>query len=382
MKKVTVLLLGVTGDLAKLKVLPAINDFARRNKDEFETHLIGYSRSKADLGETENSLKKGVSGGDLEVKSIKYIQDAYDNLEQYNQIFESMGEDCRIIIYLAVPPAVFMPFLKSVCPLKPQQISIVIEKPFGRDGEEAKELIDTASHCTLTNSIHFFDHYLFKQSTFLPPEIKSKLSGLGEVKSIKIRAKEELGVQGRAGYYDRTGAFEDMWQHLVSLTNVVADEIDLNLNWTEFKPEDTVIGQYDDYKKDVENPDSQTDSYFKVIGTLDDADFVAESGKRLDEKRTDITIDFASGDVIEWNIDLDRNIKLNGEVIHSWGETNEKISDHTVLLERIINSKLDRFVTNSRVLESWQSYEQIYPIKARTPVMPYKSRTYPPKFIS
>ncbi|NJK71713.1 MAG: hypothetical protein HC932_05770 [Thermales bacterium] len=142
MKRIKILLLGITGDLARIKVLPALSEFATLHQKDFEVHLIGYSRSKADEKEVENILNQNSKHDKHKIKTIEYIQDSYNNIDRFNQIIDGTSKQDKLIIYLAVPPVVFIPFLKSACPLDPSNLHIVIEKPFGRSIEElARSLI-------------------------------------------------------------------------------------------------------------------------------------------------------------------------------------------------------------------------------------------------
>ena len=134
------------------------------------------------------------------------------------------------VVYLALPPAVFGPAITAmnVAGL-PTGSHIVIEKPFGSDLASARELNELLHGFLPEDSVYRIDHFLHKQTVqnilglrfanrvFEPVWTRDHIEG------VEIVWDETLGLEGRAGYYDRTGALLDMVQnHLLQLLALVA----------------------------------------------------------------------------------------------------------------------------------------------------------------
>jgi glucose-6-phosphate 1-dehydrogenase len=368
----TIILLGITGDLARRKILPAISQLAAKTPQGIR--LIGYSRSLPNTIELENIVKK--DGGRVE---ISFIQGEYDDVNKLTELFGAYTTtNSKTIVYLAIPPHTFMPFLRSVCPLHPEQIDIIIEKPFGQNTQEAVELLHIASQCTLTKSIHFFDHYLFKSSTFLTDNHLSELKYFAQKipSKITVKALEDLGTSGRESYYDAVGATKDMWQHLKSLLHLYVDYFDVEIDWSLLTIHSKVIGQYNGYLP--ASTGSKTDTYFSINGELNGIEIVCESGKNLGFKDTFIEAEYLDGTILHWSIDPLHTIKLtkNGLMIGEITLDNSELLDHTRLFLNVMQGELGRFKTPSQILDTWKSYDKIIDINSAA-LVEYKAGVYP-----
>lgn len=352
----TIILLGITGDLASRKILPAISQLS--NKTHQPINLIGYSRSKPDEEKISSIIEQ--HGGEVE---ISFQQGNYDDSDKLASLFDKYtSEENNTIVYLAIPPKAFIPFLKNTCPLHPENIDIVIEKPFGVNKEQAEELIATAKSCSLTKSIHFFDHYMFKSSTYLSINQAKELTSLANIKpySLTVRAVEALGVNGRQGYYNTVGAFKDMWQHLQSLGNHYARTFGVDLDWNNLVVNSKTLGQYETYTKEL-GEDSDTDTYFKIEGTLDGVHVVFESGKQVGYKDTSITAVYENGTTLKWNVDPVRYLEVTSGLrkIHEIMFEDEHTLDHTRLFMNLLEGDVSRFIDYDQILTTWNAFEKI-----------------------
>ena len=169
------LLFGITGNLAKIKILPGLAEFASLNQDKVSVELIGYSRSKPNLDEIEKVLNSGLSKNSnldyLKAKhnltNITFEQGSYEDGKVLFENIAKLKTHERLVVYLAVPPSTFLKFLQNACPYGDQNVDFIIEKPFGRDPIEAAKLLNLVESCGLEQQVHFCDHYLFKNSTLL-----------------------------------------------------------------------------------------------------------------------------------------------------------------------------------------------------------------------
>jgi glucose-6-phosphate 1-dehydrogenase len=387
MKNIKILLMGITGDLAKRKVIPAIAQFAERNKSKFSTELIGFSRSEANPKEILDLLNGSSTNSQNHIGKISYIQDQYDNPEQLNNLFSQLNKDERLIIYLAVPPSVFVPFLQKACPLHHANIDIIIEKPFGQSLQEAQSIIDQAKSCVLTRRIHFFDHYAYKASSSINSETLSHFSSYmnGNIIRVSIKALERLSAEGRASYFDQTGTLKDMIQHIITIYMLAYSYFKLPLPDTKSITIDSLtLGQYDNYAEHTEKAQNTVDTYFNL--TLKEKKglvILAESGKSLGVKNTSISLLFENEVEIVWNLDPEKHISVvqKGKEILSFNLIDNNMLDHTRLFESLISDDFSRFVSHEQILETWKLYDLINDFKIENSIKPitYLTGVYPIK---
>jgi glucose-6-phosphate 1-dehydrogenase len=358
------LLVGITGDLSKRKILPGLAQFAELNKENVSVDLIGYSRSQPDSLEIEDILNKHTSDARHNVSSLKYVQGEYSDSTYFSQLIHSLKEGERLIVYIATPPVVFLQLLETFCPFNAYNLDIIIEKPFGQNLEEAHAIMKKIDSCRLNKNVHFCDHYLFKNAAYLPVDVLHALQDVKrkKVSKITVQALEELDAKGRGGYYDTNGAIKDMLPaHIYSLlglgmaTFTQTDTKDHN----NFTIKEVILGQYESYLADVEKDTSVTETYFK-IHCLNSIEIILESGKNLGQKRTAITINFEDGSELAWNIDPEKTLSYtnsNKQLVFDISK-NGKL-DHTNMFEDLLHGKSDRFFIAQNVLSGWEMYEKV-----------------------
>ena len=377
--------MGITGDLAKRKILPSVAQFAEINESKFNVELIGYSRSLANHIEIKQTLDQSSSNNNHKLKNLYFVEGQYDDAEKLDIIFSNLKITDRLIIYLAIPPAIFIPFLSKACPLNPANIDIIIEKPFGQSLEEAQEIILKSQSCTLTHRIQFFDHYAFKASSLIS---KSALAHTAEylthpINRIEIKALESVNARGREGYYKNIGALKDMFQHLVTMYQLAHTLFDLpRLRTENLVINDLKLGQYNHFKEDINDQNCTTDTYFKLSASISDQINISmESGKSLGTKSTSINLYCTDETKIIWNLDPDKHIcvtKNNLEVL-SFSLIDSNILDHTRMFTSIVADDYVRFVSHSEVYNAWNLYNKIIGYQAQNSIEPvvYESDLYP-----
>ncbi len=367
MKKITFLILGVTGDLSLRKLLPAIGQFSTLQPNT-AVHLIGYSRSAMDTSKATEQL------GNHALVSQKYLQGQYDDMGQFDEIFRSLEKDHRLIIYLALPPHVFMPFLTSACPLDPSNIDIILEKPFGHSLEEAQQIIQTSKSCNLTNNIHFFDHYGFKQGLLIPQTLVEEMNSIiqdSDPVQVELGAKEILGVDDRVGYYDSNGALKDMVQHLITLYNGVRNSLGLPfLISQEVTTSGLTIGQYNQYPIS----DSITETFFDAtisIPQLNTIRFI--SGKKLNEKKTYVRVQYENDLEILWTLDPTPTITITHKsVVKTINIAITPKLDHTNVFLAIVENSIEKFISHYNALEGWRIYDSVRQFADEKRILPIK----------
>lgn len=393
MQKWKFLLLGITGDLSKRFVLPSLAKFAELYKDSVCIDLIGYSRSKPDMAEIETILNGYTESSRHVLHSISDFQGEYEDESFLNRIIESLEPEERLVVYFATPPVLIAKLLNNFCIHSSKNIDILIEKPVGQNNKEAKVIFDLIEKCNLFNATHFIDHYLFKSSLYLTEEEKERLEPFKDkgVKSIKIQALEELDAKGRAGYYDQNGAIKDFLpSHLVSLMDfglmTFTNKEHTTKIYDSFKVNNLTLGQYESYLKDIEAENSNTETYFKIEGTLEDdektIDVLFESGKKLHTKQTCIHIDFIDGEQITWNVGSHKYIEIsNTEDILLQGNGQR---EHVNMFSDVLHRRYNRFFIRNMIIQGWNIYDAVMQFKEthNIQLQKYTDDTYPPRFIS
>lgn len=373
MKTQKILILGITGNLAKLKILPAIGQYFDLHSHEANIEIYGYSRSKANLEEIQTLIRSQIKSAKNTNKlpKITLVQGGYNDNFFYDELVGSLTQNDSLAIYLAVPPSIYTNFLENSCPYSKRPIDILIEKPFGESLEEGRHILEIVKKCDLHQRVHFLDHYLFKSALQInSQQVKQQLGecnlNVGAIKSIDIFANEIVDAKERGGYYDNNGAIKDMFPHLYSLYNFGMDFFadSVQNNWSVV---DMGKSQYEGYKTDVQNPDSITEtSFFAILknqtSQTNSFNLSLVSGKKAKQKWTNITILFKNKYRLELELfpnntlELidDQNIIINNFTIN----LNDKL-DHTRVFENVFAGDFSRFVPNDKVLEYWQVYQKI-----------------------
>jgi glucose-6-phosphate 1-dehydrogenase len=362
-----VIILGITGDLAKLKILPAVAQFSSLYQEKVLINLYGYSRSVANEKEITDLLQKHSRNQEIVLNKIEFKQGDYNNPSFIDELMQNDQESTKTIVYMAVPPAVFVPFLQYSCSYSHKELLILMEKPFGVDKTEAKKLLTNIYQCNLQNKVLFVDHYLFKNSAQIDFSVIQRLLTTDhKPRQIYIRSLEAVSVAGRGGYYDNIGALKDMFVHMYSLQTLVTDLLGIDtqrcVECLEVK--DITIGQYDGYLQDVQTDSSNTETYFLSKIQLDEVDIFWETGKHLGIKSTEIEMVFDQGESLLWKISpVEELIWKMGNQEKTLNLSSGKNLDHTNLFKNLLEQDFSHFINEQELLHGWEVYEKLEMIK-------------------
>ncbi|MFN0194980.1 MAG: glucose-6-phosphate dehydrogenase [Aestuariivirga sp.] len=237
---------GATGDLAQRKLLPAL--FHRDLQDQLppESRIIGASRRAMSQDAFRTfavaALEKYLKPEERDpavmkrfLSRIDYVAvDAAseDGWPKLAKVLKAGNGRIRVF-YLAVGPDLFGPICEKIGAhkLNSEQSRVVIEKPLGKDGESAKALNDAIGKVFPESRVYRIDHYLGKETVQNLMALRfantlfEPLWNAAHIDHVQITVAETLGVEGRAGYYDTSGALRDMVQnHILQLLCLVAME--------------------------------------------------------------------------------------------------------------------------------------------------------------
>jgi glucose-6-phosphate 1-dehydrogenase len=354
-------LFGVTGDLATKKLLPAIYDLANRGLLPPGFSLVGFARRDwvdADFAQiTYEAVKANARTPFREEvwqqlrEGLRFVQGEFSDDEAFDHLARTVGEldfergtGGNYAFYLSVPPDAFPVVVRQLKrsglsnPPEPAEGTsyrswrrVVIEKPFGHDLASARELNAMLAAVFPPEAVFRIDHYLGKETVqnLLAMRFSNTLFepiwNRGYVDHVQITMAEDIGIGGRAGYYDRIGAARDVIQnHLLQLLALTAMEEPLSFAAEALRaekekvlaavqiPDDiatgTARGQYAAgwqggipvrgyLEEEGIPPDSTTETYAAMRLTIDSrrwagVPFYLRTGKRLTTRMTEIAVIF------------------------------------------------------------------------------------------
>jgi len=254
---------GVTGDLSRKKLMPAIYDLANRGLLPPGFGLVGFARRDwADqdfMKVVHDAVKEHARTPFNEhvwsqlAEGIRFVQGTFDDDQAFDNLASCLaaldaerGTGGNHAFYLSIPPGAFPTVINQLKRAGLAQTSadqwrrVVIEKPFGHDLKSAKELNKTVNEVFPEESVFRIDHYLGKETVQnilalrFANQLYEPIWNSNYVDHVQITMAEDIGLGGRAGYYDGIGATRDVIQnHLLQLLALIAMEEPVS-----FKPAD------------------------------------------------------------------------------------------------------------------------------------------------
>ncbi len=248
------IMFGVTGDLSRKKLLPAIYDLANRGLLPPAFSLVGFARRDWSEDDFEKIVYDAVKAHARTTwsedvwqqlsKGIRFVSGRHDDPEAFKKLRETVDELDRErgtagnhAFYLSIPPRDFPLVVnqleaEGLTQAAPGQFRrVVIEKPFGSNLETAKELNSVVERVFPADSVFRIDHYLGKETVQnilalrFANQMFEPLWNAKYIDHVQITMAEDIGIGGRAGYYDGIGAARDVIQnHLLQLLALTAME--------------------------------------------------------------------------------------------------------------------------------------------------------------
>ena len=327
-------LFGATGDLAARKLYPGFFHLYRQGMMPEDFRIIGSGRhSPGSDDEFRQQIRRALQEhgrGELDDHwdafadklsfEVSSADDGQDLAEAVTRAEEEIGAEGERLVYLSVPPGAMGDMVRMLGRSgMAEHCALVVEKPFGHDLQSAREL-NAALHEVLDeDAIYRIDHFLGKEAAQNILALRFA-NGLLEpiwnrdhIAYVQVDVPEAIGIEGRAGFYEETGAFRDMVvTHLLQILGLIAleppsriDAESLHIERTKvfdalrpLDPERVVFGQYEGYRdEDGVAQDSNRETFAALEVHVDSwrwsgVPFYLRTGKAMAESRRTVTIGF------------------------------------------------------------------------------------------
>jgi glucose-6-phosphate 1-dehydrogenase len=421
------LIFGITGDLSRRKLLPALQEIY--NTGDFNNlSIIGVSRGDVDV----SSLLQESVGEDSMVDRITIETMNLADKDDYGRLYKNINlqADEQLIVYLSVPPLAatqIVDFLGEAG-INTPNVKILFEKPFGVDLDSAKEVIARTARYFAEDQLYRIDHYLAKEMAQNLIALRGRNALFDNIwnnnfiEKIEIIATEDIGIEGRAQFYEQTGALRDVLQgHLMQLLALTLMDIPTDFNWDTLpelrldainqiqpvNPAKVTRAQYGGYQEEVGNIGSTTETFvsLELESTQPrwlDVPILLTAGKGLDKKTTEIRIHLKRMHESQSNciifriqpnegIDIELFNKAPGyerefETRHLQlnFDSSKKLPDaYEQVLVDAIRSRKSLFTSSDEVLRSWEILQPVQDSwnMSKSPLALYDRGASPDDFI-
>jgi len=334
---------GITGDLSHRKILPALYRLLERGDLPNQFTVVGVSRQEYSPEQLYQDFQSRYKG-ECNTEILRKLQDSttiqtldmsdessYHALRTtLEQASVALGSGARRIYYLSIPAQAFIGVIdrlgssghNDMFANESEAPRLLIEKPFGYDLASAKALVEAATAHYSEDQLYRIDHYLAKETAqniltfrFNNPLFQT-IWNARHIDHITVTAYEAIGIEGRANFYEQTGALRDFIQsHLLQLLALITMEQPGTLDSPNIRrskrrllesitpiskenvSQQSLRGQYNSYREEVQNPESITETFARLTFEIDNEQWRGTSielatGKALSERISQIAVHF------------------------------------------------------------------------------------------
>lgn len=396
---ITCALFGVTGDLSKKKLIPALADILNpknKNTDDKKfakkLHILGVGRShigEADLKELFGSHKATL------FQYFSYISGQYDDKSLYKHILEKVRsrKDKKLIVYVSLPPFVYKSIINGFGKIKSLykdiKIEIYFEKPFGLSKKEAVSLYTLAAKFNLI--VHSIDHYKHKGALKAFEKIRDRrnskehamLHSLSDDLQPKITftALETSHAQNRGAFYDAAGAVRDFFQnHFLQVYSALSGWKLENAIRRPFKISNMVRAQYSEYRvAHGVHHKSNTETFFSFTLNLPWGRYkklmpvTFRSGKGFKNSESNVifeTFDFKEKkQQVVFTLSGSESIKFSQKKI--WKPGKNDADAYISVLRSVLAGDKKAFVPQKEIIAAWSITEKVKKVLDKQKLLTY-----------
>jgi len=397
--KTKLLIFGITGDLARRKLLPALRQIIQTGEFN-DLEIIGVSRQNV-------SVSSLVGEGELAQRTSVFTMNLaavvdYERLRDH----VALQPNEQLIAYFSVPPnaATQIVDFMGETGINTPNVKLLFEKPFGTDYASAGEVIARTARYYNEEQIYRIDHYLAKEMAQNIVAFRggnallSTIWNRDSIDKIEIIASEKIGIEGRANFYEQTGALRDVMQgHLMQLLALTLMDIPDDLDWNELPmlrlralqalqpvdPEQAIRAQYDTYQVEVENQGSLTETFVCLrlqsnAPQWQGVPITLVTGKAMSAKTTEIRLHFrrkheAQSNVLTFHIQPNEGVEIElftkkpgydrqfvpQKLAFSYPEDTVLPDAYEQVLVDAIRSQKSLFTSSEEVLASWKILQPV-----------------------
>ncbi|HET7528757.1 MAG TPA: glucose-6-phosphate dehydrogenase [Candidatus Saccharimonadales bacterium] len=409
----TLVIFGVTGDLSRRYLLPALSEICQSSEIRAELKILGVSRREVAVLDILDDKTRSLD------EQFQVMQMDYQQPQEYQELSEKLTQlgSAQTIFYFAVPPEAVLPIVNNLgaIGLNTAQHKLLMEKPFGTDMASARTLIEETGRQFKEDQIFRIDHYLAKEmaqniAVFLGSNVLFRdVWNNRFIEKIEVAVEEQIGIEGRGKFYEQTGALRDIVQsHLLQLAALTLmepcpDVFDMSevrprrlaaLRQLKADPASVVKGQYDGYKEEAGVPDSAVETFAAVTLTSADPNWQGVpirliTGKNLDKRLTEIRVYFKKSQSAQANllrlrvqpkegIELELWVKKPGyeqdlqklPLDFNYQQYFDRLPDaYEQVIVDAVRGRANLFASSEEVLASWEILQplldrwQDYPLK-------------------
>lgn len=352
-------IIGITGNLAKRRLLPAIQKIAQAGQLPSQFTVVGITRQAIEIDSLLQKLGPAENFTDLESHLQLFQMDLtklaeYQRLNEYlTSLEKQFAQPTQRLFYLSIPPQISGNIIEALGQsglAQHAQTKLLLEKPFGTDFASAEELVQTTNRHFSEEQIYRIDHYLAKEMAqnilvFRNGNSLFKRTWNRDfIEKITITAIEKIGIEGRSVFYEQTGALRDLVQsHLLQLAALVLMDIPKNVDWAHVSTQRLQAlhqlhlpsqdqfyhavkrGQYQGYKEEVGQAKSSVETFVQLQLVSDDfrwqnVPITLVTGKALDKKCTEIRIFYRRETAEEANQLVFRIQPEEGILVQLWSK--------------------------------------------------------------
>lgn len=337
-KKTALVIFGVSGDLSKRKLLPALFRLYLEGELPKKVQIFGISRNDLDINDLRSSIEPLA-------KTVPYEVLRQTLVEQFLKLITVVtmdsakpgdyGELRKLLVarklhtrlfYLSIPPLIALPVIEAlhvsgVSERANAEHRLMLEKPFGFDLQSASDFVSSVEKFFSEEQLFRIDHYMAKETArniayfrFRNPIIR-RVWCAEMIQSISVTASEAIGIEGRVQFYEQTGALRDVLQsHLLSLAALVTMDEPMSssqrdvqharltaLKRLRLSSQDvgsvSYRAQYETYGDEVGGTHPNSETFVHIRTTISSGPMKGvlvdlQTGKALKEKQTEIVVTF------------------------------------------------------------------------------------------